>query len=324
MKWTIADLPNMQGRKVVVTGSNSGLGLQAAKALALAGAEVTLAVRDLAKGQRAAQEIIAAGASGAHVSHLDVSDLTSVHEFSHTWSRNNTDGLDLLINNAGIMAIPRTISVDGFELQLATNHLGHFALTALLMPAIMAKPQARIVNVASNAHKMVKGMTFDDLMGEKKYGAWNQYGQSKLANLLFTKELQRRLDLAGSSVKAVVAHPGYSSTNLTSGSARLRKKALQAKISDVVSDLFGQDAKQGVLPILFAATAPNLKGDSYIGPDGWKEWKGQPTLVQRSAAANDDLAARELWDMSEVLTRVHFPLDASGCKHDTRTYCTCW
>ena len=157
---------------------------------------------------------------------------------------------------------------------------------------------------------MVKGMNFDDLMGEKKYGAWNQYGQSKLANLLFTSELQRRLDLIGSSTKAMVAHPGYSATNLTSGSARLRNKALQAKVSDAVSNLFGQDAQQGALPILFAATAPNLAGNSYVGPDGWKEWKGKPTLVERTAAASDANAARELWDVSEVLTGVHFPLDA--------------
>jgi NAD(P)-dependent dehydrogenase (short-subunit alcohol dehydrogenase family) len=147
-------------------------------------------------------------------------------------------------------------------------------------------------------------------MATKKYRAWNQYGQSKLANLLFTSELQRRLDLVGSSMKAMVAHPGYSATNLTSGSARLRNKTMQAKVSDTVSSLFGQDAELGALPILFAATAPNLAGDSYIGPDGWKEWKGSPKLVDRTNAAKDLDAARQLWDISEALTGVHFPLDA--------------
>lgn len=310
MNWTTADLPQLQGRRVIVTGSNAGLGFQTAQALAIAGADVTLAVRDLAKGSAAAASITSTGGRFVSVSHLDVADQSSVHAFADRWSQDHPEGLDLLINNAGIMAIPRRLSVDGFELQLATNHLGHFTLTALLMPALIAKPQSRIVNVASNAHKMVKAMNFEDLMGEKKYGAWNQYGQSKLANLLFTSELQRRLDLIGSSTKAMVAHPGYSATNLTSGSARLRQKALQAKVSDAVSNLFGQDAQQGALPILFAATAPNLAGNSYVGPDGWKEWKGKPTLVERTSAASDSNAARELWDVSEVLTGVHFPLDA--------------
>ena len=310
MTWTTADLPILEGRRVIVTGSNAGLGFEAVKALALVGAHVTLAVRDLAKGAAASAEITSAGGRFVQVSHLDVADRASVRSFADRWSQEHPEGLDLLINNAGIMAIPRRMSVDGFELQLATNHLGHFALTALLMPAIMAVPNSRIVNVASNAHKMVKGMNFQDLMGAKKYGAWNQYGQSKLANLLFTAELQRRLTLVGSSTKAMVAHPGYSATNLTSGSARLQKKALQAKISDAVSNLIGQDAQQGVLPILFAATAPGLAGNSYVGPDGWKEWKGQPRLVGRTSAANDMKAARELWDVSEALTGVHFPLDA--------------
>lgn len=310
MNWTTSDLPQLEGRRVIVTGSNSGLGFEAAMALALVGAHVTLAVRDLAKGAAASAAITLAGGRFVQVSNLDVADLSSVHAFAERWSQEHPLGLDLLINNAGIMAIPRRVSVDGFELQLATNHLGHFALTALLMPAIMAVPNSRIVNVASNAHKMVKGMNFDDLMGEKKYGAWNQYGQSKLANLLFTSELQRRLDLVGSSTKAMVAHPGYSATNLTSGSARLQKKAFRAKISDTVSNLIGQDAQQGVLPILVAATAPNLAGNSYVGPDGWKEWKGKPSLVERTPAANNMQAARELWDVSETLTGVHFPLDA--------------
>jgi NAD(P)-dependent dehydrogenase (short-subunit alcohol dehydrogenase family) len=310
MTWTTADLPVLEGRRVIVTGSNAGLGFEAVKALALAGAHVTLAVRDLAKGAAASAEITSAGGRFVQVSHLDVADQASVRSFADRWSQEHPEGLDLLINNAGIMAIPRRMSVDGFELQLATNHLGHFALTALLMPAIMAVPNSRIVNVASNAHKMVKGMNFEDLMGAKKYGAWNQYGQSKLANLLFTAELQRRLTLVGSSTKAMVAHPGYSATNLTSGSARLQKKAFQAKISDAVSNLIGQDAQQGVLPILFAATAPGLAGNSYVGPDGWKEWKGKPRLVGRTSAANNMQAARELWDVSEALTGVHFPLDA--------------
>ena len=309
MEWTSADMPNLQGRKAIVTGSNSGLGFCSAMALAKAGVQVTLAVRDLSKGATAAAAITSAGGQFVNVAHLDVADLASVRVFAQTWSQNNSDGLDLLVNNAGVMAIPARVSADGFELQFATNHLGHFALTGLLMPALLAKPQSRVVNVASNAHRMVKGMNFDDLMATKKYRAWNQYGQSKLANLLFTSELQRRLDLVGSSTKAMVAHPGYSATNLTSGSARLRNKTMQTKVSDAVSSLFGQDAEMGALPILFAATAPNLAGDSYIGPNGWQEWKGYPKLVDRSNAAKDLNAARTLWEISEDLTGVRFPID---------------
>jgi len=309
MEWTSADMPNLQGRRAIVTGANSGLGFCTAMALAKAGVRVTLAVRDLSKGAAAAAAMTSAGGQFVNVAHLDVANLASVREFAQTWSEENADGLDLLINNAGVMAIPQRVSADGFELQFATNHLGHFALTGLLMPALLAKPASRVVNVASNAHRMTKGMNFDDLMGAKKYRAWNQYGQSKLANLLFTSELQRRLDLVGSSMKAMVAHPGYSATNLTSGSARLRNKTLQAKVSDAVSSLFGQDAEMGALPILFAATAPNLAGDSYIGPDGWQEWKGYPKLVDRSNAAKDLEAARTLWDVSEELTGVRFPID---------------
>jgi len=309
MKWTNSDIPNLQGRRAIVTGANSGLGLCTAKALAQAGVQVTLAVRDLAKGAAAAAAITDAGGQFVAVQHLDVSSLASVREFAQSWSQDNVDGLDLLINNAGVMAIPARVSADGFEVQFATNHLGHFALTGLLMPALLAKPQSRVVNVASNAHRMVKAMNFDDLMATKKYRAWNQYGQSKLANLLFTSELQRRLDLVGSSMKAMVAHPGYSDTNLSSGSARLRNKTMQAKMSDTLSSWFGQDAELGALPILFAATAPNLAGDSYIGPDGWKEWKGYPKLVDRTNAAKDLDAARRLWDISEDLTGVHFPID---------------
>ncbi|MFM1917389.1 MAG: hypothetical protein RJB01_904, partial [Actinomycetota bacterium] len=205
-RWTEQDIPNLPGRRVIVTGASSGLGAETARALAEHGAMVTLAVRDHPKGMR-----IAEGISGdTEVAILDLSDLSSVRRFADEWSNAHPEGLDLLINNAGVMAIPRTNSADGFEMQLATNHLGHFALTGLLMPALVAVPNSRVVTVSSSAHRMVRGINFDDINSERRYRSWGAYGQSKLANLLFTSELQRRLSAAGVSTKAMAAHPGYS------------------------------------------------------------------------------------------------------------------
>lgn len=288
---------------MIVTGANSGIGAETARALAEHGASVTLAVRSRAKGEATAATI----KGTTEVRELDLADLASVRRFAHEWSLAHPSGLDLLINNAGIMAIPRRLSADGYEVQLATNHLGHFALTGLLLPALVAIPNSRVVTVSSSAHRMVRGMNFDDLMGERKYSRWNTYGQSKLANLLFTSELQRRLDAAGMDVKAMAAHPGYSNTNLQHASPEMRNAGLEMRITKLMNSLVGQSPAMGALPTLFAATAPGLPGDTYVGPDGPAEIRGYPRVVDRTAAAKDRRAADRLWTVSEELTGVHYP-----------------
>lgn len=302
-RWTEQDIPNLAGRRVIVTGANSGIGAETARALAEHGASVTLAVRSRAKGEATAATI----KGTTEVRELDLADLASVRRFANEWSLAHPSGVDLLINNAGIMAIPRRLSADGYEVQLATNHLGHFALTGLLLPALVAIPNSRVVTVSSSAHRMVRGMNFDDLMGERKYSRWNTYGQSKLANLLFTSELQRRLDAAGMHVKAMAAHPGYSNTNLQHASPEMRNAGLEMRITKLMNSLVGQSPAMGALPTLFAATAPGLPGDTYVGPDGPAEIRGYPRVVDRTAAAKDRRAADRLWTISEELTGVHYP-----------------
>ena len=309
MPWTTADLPNLTGRLALVTGANSGLGYETAKALAGCGAQVTMAVRDLDKGEKAAAEIRRAYPDATvEVDELDLASLASIRSFAAQWSAAHGDGLDLLINNAGVMAIPHRLTADGFEMQIGTNHLGHFALTGLLLPALVAKPRSRVVSVSSGAHRMGR-LNLDDLMGEKRYRAWGAYGQSKLANLLFTGELQRRLDLAHLTVKAMAAHPGYAHTNLQTASARMKGQSFQVRITERVNDVLAQSAAMGALPTLFAATAPGLPGDSYVGPNGFMEMRGYPQLVGRSARASDVADAASLWTASEELTGVVYPFD---------------
>ena len=303
-RWTKQDIPNLTGRRVIVTGASSGLGMETARALAEHGAQVTLAVRDVAKGER-----VAAGIPGeTRVAQLDLADLSSVRAFTQAWSEANPEGLDLLINNAGVMAIPRRVSADGFEMQLATNHLGHFALTGLLLPAIVAVPNSRVVTVSSSAHRMVRGINFNDVNSEHRYRSWGAYGQSKLANLLFTSELQRRLSAADLSVKAMAAHPGYAATELQHASAKMRNATTELKITTFLNRIAGQSAAMGALPTLFAATFPGLPGDSYVGPDGPMETRGYPKLVARSTAAQDAAAAATLWQISESVTGVRYPM----------------
>jgi NAD(P)-dependent dehydrogenase (short-subunit alcohol dehydrogenase family) len=287
-------LPDMAGRNVIVTGANSGIGRAAASALAGAGAHVVLAVRDTDKGRTAA-----AGMPGeTEVRQLDLASLASVRELAAAW-----DGeLDLLINNAGVMAPPLGRTADGFELQFGTNHLGHFALTNLLLEHITG----RVVTVSSGAHRM-GSIDLDDLNWERRsYSAWRAYGQSKLANLLFTAELQRRLEAAGSPVLATAAHPGYAATNLQFHSGR---RALDV-LSAVGNRLIAQDEDAGALPTLYAAVA-DVPGGSFAGPDGLMEMRGKPKLVGRSKAARDADTARRLWDASEELTGVRFGLGAA-------------
>jgi len=290
-KWTSTDLPDQSGRTIVVTGANSGIGLIAARELARAGAHVVLAVRDEGRGREAARSIDGA----TEVRRLDLADLASVRAFADGWD----DPIDVLINNAGVMAIPEKRTADGFEMQIGTNHLGHFALANLLLPRI----GDRVVVLSSGAHRM-GSMRLDDLNWERGgYKRWRAYGQSKLANLLFTSELQRRLSEAGSSVRAVAAHPGYAATNLQNRT----ESVLQNTIMAISNKVIAQSEEMGALPTLYAATQ-DIPGDSYVGPDGFQEQRGHPTLVGRNAAARDVETARRLWELSEELTGVSFPL----------------
>jgi NAD(P)-dependent dehydrogenase (short-subunit alcohol dehydrogenase family) len=293
--WTAADLPPLEGRTFVVTGANSGIGLEAAKALGEHGARVVLAVRDVAKGQGAAETI----AGDAEVRQLDLADLESVRRFADSWD----EGIDVLINNAGVMATPERRTKDGFELQIGTNHLGHFALTNLLLPNITD----RVVIISSPAHRMGR-IDLEDLNWERRrFQRWRAYGQSKLANLLFLLELQRRLDEAGSQVRATAAHPGYAATNLQAHTgSRLQNGAMA-----IGNKLFAQSQEMGALPTLYAATQ-DLPGGTYIGPDGFQEQRGHPKIVGRSGDALDEETARKLWDRSEELTGVSFPLSPAA------------
>jgi NAD(P)-dependent dehydrogenase (short-subunit alcohol dehydrogenase family) len=300
-RWTARDIPDQRGRLAVVTGANSGLGLVTARELARSNARVVLACRDTEKGAAAARSI-AAKAPNAEVSveALDLASLASVRSFAERF-RSAHDGLDLLINNAGVMAAPRRKTVDGFELQFGTNHLGHFALTGLLLETMAGKDEARVVTVSSGAHRMGR-INFDDLHGERWYWRWGAYGQSKLANLLFAFELDRRLRAAGSGVRSVAAHPGYAATNLQSAAVPQPDRALMV-FSNLV---MAQSAEMGALPILYAATEPGIESGSYVGPDGLFEQRGHPKLVQGSAASRDTDAAVRLWQVSEELTGVRY------------------
>jgi NAD(P)-dependent dehydrogenase (short-subunit alcohol dehydrogenase family) len=307
-RWTEADIPDLTGRSVIVTGANSGIGFETARALAEHNASVTLAVRDEARGLDAATRIRStAPDADVAVMALDLTDLASVRDFADSWSASHSEGLSLLINNAGVMAIPLRRTADGFEMQIGTNHLGHFALTGLLMPALVAVPRSRVVTVSSQAHRMGK-LNLADINAEKGYRSWSAYGQSKLANLLFTSELQRRVDRVGIGLLAVAAHPGFASTNLQAAGPSMRGRSLQARLTSQVTSLVAQSASMGALPTLFAATAPDIPGDSYIGPNGFGEQRGHPAFVGRSAAASNMADARELWEVSEVLTGVTYPI----------------
>ena len=288
-QWTAANMPSMDGRTVVVTGATSGLGAATATAFSRAGAHVVLAVRDVQRGRDAARTM----GGSTEVRELDLADLSSIRSFVQSW-----DGpLDILINNAGVAGRRGARTKDGFDLQFGTNHLGHFALTNLLLPHV----SDRVVTVASGAHKAGE-IHFDDLtLSRRRYGFADAYGQSKLANLLFVLELQRRLRGAGSSVRSVAAHPGYSATNL---GTRGQPKALVAA-ANLAGRLFAQSGEHGALPTLFAATQ-DLPAASYVGPDGRGELRGSPTLVGRSARASDLTTARRLWEVSEQLTGVSF------------------
>ena len=291
--FSATSLPQLDHQTAVITGANSGIGRSAAVALAGAGAHVVLAVRDVGKGQAAATAM----PGSPEVRQLDLASLESVRRFARDWAGE----IDLLINNAGVMIPPLSRTVEGFELQFGTNHLGHFALTNLLLEHVTG----RVVTVSSTGHRAGR-IDFDDLNWERRpYRAWRAYGQSKLANLLFTSELQRRLTEVGSPVLATAAHPGYAATNLQFHSGH----RWMNMINEVGNRVLAQDADSGALPTLYAAVA-DVPGNGFAGPGGFMQQRGAPKLVSRSKAAQDAGVARRLWDVSEQLTGVSFPLGA--------------
>jgi NAD(P)-dependent dehydrogenase (short-subunit alcohol dehydrogenase family) len=299
--WTAEQIPDQAGRVAVVTGANSGLGFITARDLVLAGAEVVLACRNTKKGEAAVESIRSAEPGGSvTVEELDLSSLASVRTFVERFGASH-QSLDLLINNAGVMAPPRRETADGFELQFATNHLGHFALTGLLLSRMQGREDARVVTVSSTAHKLGR-IDFDDLQRRRHYFRWTAYGQSKLANVLFARELDRRLRAAGSTVSSLAAHPGYASTNLQSAGP----PALDRAVFAVANRLLAQRPEMGALPQLYAATRPNLDGGLFVGPDGPSEQRGYPKVVSPNKAGRDEATAERLWSVSEELTGVEY------------------
>ncbi|MBS1104786.1 MAG: short-chain dehydrogenase/reductase [Deltaproteobacteria bacterium] len=304
-RWAIADIPVQSGRVAIVTGANSGLGSESALALAAKGAHVVLACRDAAKAQSALQAIRAASpAVSVEAMALDLASLASVRAFAEAFVAQH-ERLDLLCNNAGVMAIPHRRTTDGFEMQFGTNHLGHFALTGLLLPRLLDTPGARVVSVSSSAHRPGK-IHWDDLQLERSYRNWRAYAQSKLANLLFAFELDRRLRKAGTSVISVAAHPGYAATNLQSVGARMAGSRVLERLFEVANRLIAQSAAMGALPTLYAATAPEVQGGDYFGPASLGEMWGHPRKVRSSARSKDLADAARLWKLSEALTDVRF------------------
>jgi NAD(P)-dependent dehydrogenase (short-subunit alcohol dehydrogenase family) len=293
---------DLTGQTAIVTGANSGLGLEVARGLARLGAEVVMTARDRAKGEAALQQIRARDPGARlRLELLDLARLASVRAFA---ARFGEAPVHLLVNNAGVMAVPkRVVTEDGFELQFATNHLGHFALTGLLLPALLRSDAPRVVTVASLAHRRVPGIDFNDLQAVQKYDPWKAYGASKLANLLFALELDRR---AGGSLLSVAAHPGVTTTNIVGAGPRLAGGNWKVPFMEVVFNLFGQRVERGALPILRAATDLALKGGAYLGPNGPGGLRGMPVPVAMTEAARDPAAAARLWDISEKLTGVSY------------------
>jgi NAD(P)-dependent dehydrogenase (short-subunit alcohol dehydrogenase family) len=304
-QWSADQIADHTGRTAVVTGANSGLGLVTARELSRAGATIVLACRNVQKGEGAAAEIGAA-VPGARlqVAELDLSSLASVRRFAGALE---VGELALLINNAGIMMTPQQKTADGFELQFGTNHLGHFALTGLLLERLGRASDARVVTLSSLEHK-AGHIHLDDLQLEHGYAPRKAYRQSKLANASFGLELDRRLRAAGSPVKSVLAHPGYSATNLQSTGPTGVMKKLMAVSNRVVA----QSAEQGALPTLYAATAPDVEGGEYYGPDGFQELRGRPTKVKVIAQGSDPAVGRKLWEVSEQLTGVRYELSSGA------------
>jgi NAD(P)-dependent dehydrogenase (short-subunit alcohol dehydrogenase family) len=303
-KWTVGQIPPQTGKTALVTGANSGIGYQAALELARHGAHVLLGCRSVAKGEAALARLLkAAPGASAEVVELDMASLASIRAFATKFAARGV-ALDILVNNAGVMALPtRELTADGFERQFGTNHLGHFALTGLLLLLqLLAAHAPRVVTVASLAHRNGK-IDFENLQSEKKYVPWDAYNASKLANILFAKELQRRA--AGTALLSIPVHPGVSVTNIIDNGPGA--KGLKVVALKLLAPLLMQPDTAGALPTLYAATSPDAKGGEYIGPDGFMEFKGAPVVVQPKPQALDEATAKKLWSVSEDLTGVVYP-----------------
>lgn len=301
MSFNINEIPPQSGRIAIVTGANDGLGFQTTLALSKTGIKVVMACRNLKKGNTALEEIIRqVPEASLELKHLDLSKLSSVRAFAEEYKQKH-EPLDLLINNAGIMIPPYELTEDGFESQLGVNYLGHFLLTGLLLPVLEKTPGSRVVSLSSNAHKNGK-IHFDDLNFKKKYSAFAAYSQSKLACLMFSKELQRRLEKSGSKVLSVAAHPGMSDTNLF----KHVPKFVTTIFGRLIRSLMVQTPENGAKPTLYAALGNDIQGGDYIGPDGWQEWKGEPVKVKGTKLSDDKEVAKRLWVESEKLTGCKF------------------
>ncbi|MBI5878149.1 MAG: SDR family oxidoreductase [Chloroflexi bacterium] len=307
MNWTANDLPDLRNRTVIVTGANSGVGFESARGLAQHGATVVMACRDEGRGQRAADAIRAGQPDAAlAVMPLDLADLSSVRRFADAFTARH-DRLDVLLNNAGVMAIPYRTTADGFEMQFGTNHLGHFALTGRLLDALRRTPGARVVVVSSGMHRRGR-VAFDDLQSKRAYSRYGAYGQSKLANLLFAYELNRRFAANGVPAIGVGAHPGYAATNLQTAGARMDGARMTETITNAVTNLVAQSSAMGALPLMYAAAAPGVSGGDYIGPTGLAGMRGYPGQAKSSTASHSRADAARLWESSEQLTGVSYNL----------------
>jgi NAD(P)-dependent dehydrogenase (short-subunit alcohol dehydrogenase family) len=303
--FTTDSIPNLTGKTALITGANSGLGLESARALAGKGAHVVLAVRSRDKGQQALDEIKAEHPlASLEVLPLDLSSLASVRSAAESLKTRHKR-LDILLNNAGVMATPYMLTEDGFELQFGTNHLGHFALTGLLFALLLKAPEPRVVNVASQVH-VVGRMRFDDLAWKQGYSKWGAYNMSKVANLLFTHELARKVAAKGLSLLSVAAHPGYAATNLQQRGPELAGATLRAKLMKLSNALGAQSAAMGALPQLYAATAPDMVPCDYVGPGGLFAARGYPKKMRSAKHTYDQTAMRTLWEHSERLTGVRY------------------
>ena len=312
-KWTAGNLPELGGKLAVITGGNSGIGFEAARLLLGKGAHVVIACRDPERGQDALRRLREAEPGGKiELMTLDLADLSSVRRFAGEFLERH-GALHALCNNAGVMAIPLRRTVDGFEMQFGTNHLGHFALTALLLPALRRTEGARVVNVSSLAHRMGR-IRLEDPSWEQGYSKWPAYGQSKLANLLFTYELQRRLEQAGCGVLSLACHPGYSDTNLQRVGPEMTGSGLKARVVGLGNQWMAQSAEMGALPTVYAAFEPSAVGGSCIVPGGMMQSRGYPRPGSTSARSRDSELAAALWHLSEQLTGVDYALPAPAAE----------
>ncbi|WP_328322012.1 oxidoreductase [Kribbella sp. NBC_00382] len=302
MSWSTKDIPDLSGRRALVTGATSGLGLETARELLTHGAEVTIAARNPEKSARAAAKLKDATGKDAKILDLDLADLAGVEAAAKSFSATH-ETLDLLVNNAGVMATPYRQTVDGFELQVGTNHLGHFALTARLMPLLLRAKSPRVVTVSSFMHKTVSTIRESDLRAENGYAKWDAYGKSKLANVLFMLELDRRARAAGTTLLSAGSHPGYARTQLQTSGPMLGGANLEARIMGIGTKIVAQSAAAGAWPSLYAATSPDVRPGAFYGPSFF-EFRGKPKLVHPTKAAQDPHLAEQLWAWSVEATGV--------------------